>query len=267
MSRAPWPQHKKIDFSQADWSRPNKEIAFELKCDPSLASRRRRPNLKVGHTPVNFSKVDWGLPVKAIAHELGCSEAYVYSNRPKDFRLRHRAYDFSKVDWTRTNEQIAKEVGCCEQLVRVRRPKGVKPALIHRVNLAQTLSRNSRRLRVSEKVLRKCLKDAGVKLPRKRSIRKIDPSQFNWRACNDAEIARAAGVSSQAVASYRRYHNLPRPLEKWRMIDPRLTIRENAKKLGRSEASVYSMAHSRGMRFKKIKPGRPRSRSPLTPAQ
>jgi hypothetical protein len=185
MSRAPWPPHKKIDFSQVDWSRSNKEIAFELKCDPSLASRKRRPNLKVGHTPVNFSKVDWGLPVKAIAHELGCSEAYVYSNRPKDFRLRHRAYDFSKVDWTRTNE----------------------------------------------------------------------------------EIARAAGVSSQAVASYRRYHNLPRPLEKWRMIDPRLTIRENAKKLGRSEASVYSMAHSRGMRFKKIKPGRPRSRSPLTPAQ
>jgi hypothetical protein len=260
MSRAPWPQHKKIDFSQVDWSRSNKEIASQIRCSESHVASKR---------PAAHRRVRPGNPFKP--------------RRPY-----RRTFDFTGVNWRQPNPVIAQQLGCTTGLVSHRRPRSIpappmpKPtpppaekrrrereAFIAQIDRTQTVEQNAKRLKVKYTKVYNTLHDAGIKLPRSRRPTKINIRRYRWSEMSNYEIAEKAGVCPQAVSYIRKAYNLPRynRLLRWQKIDPKKTIAENAQWLGVKYHTVYALCEYHGIKVKKNRTGRPRSRSPLTPAQ
>lgn len=141
MSKGPWPRHRKIDFSKADWTLPNKEIAHSLGCSESHVSKVR--NL------------------------LGLSRKNI---RPK-------IYDFTSVRWNKTDHQIAEEVGCTLQLVRIRREERGGPTHHEKTrkrwakrNLdpTQTVQQNANRLKRPYEAIKRLALRYNIPLPRQR---------------------------------------------------------------------------------------------------
>lgn len=121
------------DWSKADWSQRNADIAAALRCTVVAVIRHRKlhnlPPAPKHEIPWHLA--DWSQPDVAIAAVLKCSPAGVREHRarhghPAAPSLRKQP-DWSSVDWTKRNIDIARHLGLSVHTVAGYRAKHSLP--------------------------------------------------------------------------------------------------------------------------------------------
>lgn len=209
-----------FDWSKADWSLPDTQIARAVGCSQPTVFHRR---IALGREPrrkrIDWSSVDWRYTNRCLAQQLGITAWTIGLKRHQLGKPRGnlgrspspKGFDHSKIDWSRKDAWNARKLGVTKERIRQLRIQAGLPSSSEipaphpewwsRINPRKTARQNAKKLGVCIATIYNKAKELGITLKSERRL--IDWKSVDWRQGTN-DIAAQLKTHPVLVSKMRR---------------------------------------------------------------